>query len=108
VVNRGVDAAVAQYRELKRNNPNGYNFDERALNQLGYMLLQKGRNADAIAIFNLNIEEYPKSANVYDSLAEAYAKDGQKQKAIDNYRKSLELDPKNQNAADKLKDLEQK
>jgi CubicO group peptidase (beta-lactamase class C family) len=108
VVNRGVDAAVAQYRELKRNNPNGYNFDERALNQLGYMLLQKGRNADAIAIFNLNIEEYPKSGNVYDSLAEAYAKDGQKQKAIDNYRKSLELDPKNQNAADKLKDLEQK
>jgi tetratricopeptide (TPR) repeat protein len=86
VVNRGVDAAVAQYRELKRNNPNGYNFDERALNQLGYMLLQKGRNADAIAIFNLNIEEYPKSGNVYDSLAEAYAKDGQKQKAISRTR----------------------
>jgi len=108
LVNRGVDAAVAQYRELKRTNPNGYNFDERALNQLGYLLLEKGRNADAIAIFKLNVEEYPKSGNVYDSLAEAYAKDGQKQQAITNYRKSLELDPKNQNAADKLKELEQK
>jgi len=108
VVNRGADAAVARYRELKRTNPNGYNFDERALNRLGYMLLEKGRNADAIAIFNLNVEEYPKSGNVYDSLAEAYAKDGQKQQAIANYRKSLELDPKNQNAANKLKELEQK
>ena len=108
VVNRGADAAVAQYRELKRSNPHGYDFDERALNQLGYMLLEKGRNADAIVIFKLNVEEYPKSGNVYDSLAEAYAKDGQKQQAIANYRKSLELDPKNQNAADKLKELEQK
>ena len=41
-------------------------------------------------------------------MAEAYAKDGQKQQAITNYRKALELDPKNQNAANKLKELEQK
>jgi len=108
LVNRGADAAVTQYRELKRANPNGYNFDENALNRLGYMLLERGRNADAIAIFKLNVEEYPKSGNVYDSLAEAYAKDGQKQQAIANYRKSVELDPKNQNAAAKLKELEPK
>jgi tetratricopeptide (TPR) repeat protein len=108
VVNRGADVAVAQYRELKRTNPNGYNFAEGALNRLGYMLLEKGRNADAIAILKLNVEEYPKSGNVYDSLADAYAKDGQKQQAIANYRRSLELDPKNQNAANRLKELEQK
>jgi CubicO group peptidase (beta-lactamase class C family) len=108
VLTRGADAAVTRYHELKRTHPNDYDFDESALNQLGYMLLQKGRNADAIAIFNLNVEEFPKSGNVYDSLAEAYAKDGQKQKAIANYRKSLELDPKNQGAADKIKELEQK
>ena len=108
LVNRGADAAVARYRELKRTDPSGYNFDERALNQLGSMLLEKGRNADAIAIFKLNVEEYPGSGNVYDRLAEAYAKDGEKQQAITNYRKSLELDPKNQNAANKLKGFEQK
>ena len=56
-MNRGADAAVAQYRELKRTNANGYNFDRRALNRLGYMLLEKGRNANAIAIFRLNVEE---------------------------------------------------
>ena len=44
--------------------------------------------------------------NVYDSLAEAYAKNGQKQLAIESYHKSIELDPKNQNAVDKLKELE--
>jgi CubicO group peptidase (beta-lactamase class C family) len=108
LVNRGADAAVAQYRELKHTDPSGYNFDEHALNQLGNMLLEKARNAEAIAIFKLNVEEYAKSGNVYNSLAEAYAKDGQKQQAITNYRKALELDPKNQNAANKLKELEQK
>lgn len=108
LVNRGVEATIAQYRELKRTKPNDYNFDERALNNLGYMVLGKDRKADALAIFQLNVQEYPKSANVYDSLAEAYAKDGQKAKAIANYRKSLELDPKNENAATKLKELEAK
>ena len=108
LVSHGADAAVARYREIKSTKPNDYNFEERALSQLGSMLLEKGRNADAIAIFKLNVEEYPKSGNVYDHLAEAYAKDGQKQQAITNYRKSLELDPKNENAANKLRELEQK
>jgi CubicO group peptidase (beta-lactamase class C family) len=108
IVKHGVDAGIAQYRELKRSKPNDYNFEEPALNRLGYRLLEKDRNSDAIAIFKLNVEQYPKSGGVYDSLAEAYAKDGQKQLAIENYRKSLELDPKNDNAIEKLKELEKK
>jgi CubicO group peptidase (beta-lactamase class C family) len=106
IVGRGVDATIARYRELKRMNSAGYTFDENALNPLGYALLQKNRISDAIAIFQLNVEEYPQSGDAYDSLAGAYAKDGQKQKAVDNYRQSLKLDPKNQNAADRLKELE--
>jgi CubicO group peptidase (beta-lactamase class C family) len=108
LVSGGVEATVAQYREWKRTKAGDYVFDERALNRLGFMALEKGRNTDAIAIFQLNVEEYPKSGNVYDSLAEAYAKDGQKEKAIANYKKSLELDPKNENAVAKLKELEGK
>ena len=106
IVGCGVDAAIARYRELKRMNSAGYTFDENALIPLGYALLQKNRISDAIAIFQLNVQEYPKSGNAYDSLADAYAKDGQKQKAIENYRQSLKGDPKNQNAADRLKELE--
>jgi len=108
ILNQGVDAAVAQYRDLKRNKPNDYDFGERALNSLGYMLLEKDRISDAITIFKLNVEEYPKSGKVYDSLGEAYAKNNQKQLAIESYRKSLELDPKDENAVNKLKELEQK
>jgi CubicO group peptidase (beta-lactamase class C family) len=108
VVDRGSSAAVAKYRELKRTNLSGYNFDESALSQLGSMLLQSGRNSDAIAILTLNVEEFPKSATAYDSLADAYGHDGQKPQAIANYHKAIELDPKNQKAADKLKELEQK
>jgi CubicO group peptidase (beta-lactamase class C family) len=108
LLSRGPEATIARYRELKQTRPNDYNFDERALNNLGQMALSRGRRADAIAIFQLNTEEYPKSGNVYDSLAEAYAKDGQKEKAIASYRKALELDPKNENAAAKLKELEGK
>jgi CubicO group peptidase (beta-lactamase class C family) len=108
VVDRGSSAAVAQYRELKRTDPNAYNFDEHSLIQLGSMLLQRGRNSDAIAILKLNVEEYPKSAVAYDGLADAYAQDGQKPQAIANYHKSVELDSKDQNAMDRLKELEQK
>jgi len=42
------------------------------MNQLGYQALFSGKDAEAIAIFKSNIERYPNSANVYDSLAEAY------------------------------------
>lgn len=105
IVHRGVEAAIAQYRELKRTDPDGYDFAEPRLNNLGNMLLERNRTADAIAIFKLNAEEYPKSGNVYDSLAEAYEKDGQKQLAIENYRKAVKIDPNDQRGKDKLKAL---
>jgi tetratricopeptide (TPR) repeat protein len=44
------------------------------------------------------VEAYPQSANVYDSLGEAYLLRGDKEKAIENYQKSLDLDPKSENA----------
>jgi len=50
---------------------------------------------------------YPQSSNVYDSLGEAYLANGDKDLAAINYKKSLELDPHNQNAASILKKLQQ-
>ena len=78
VAHQGAEAATVQYRELKRTNPDGYDFGEGRLNNLGHLLLERDRTPDAITIFKLNVEEYPKGANVYDSLAEAYEKNGQK------------------------------
>jgi CubicO group peptidase (beta-lactamase class C family) len=99
--------AVARYRELKAKAPDQYDFRENELNRLGYTLLQGGRVADAIDIFQLNVEAYPESFNVYDSLGEAYAAHGDRELAIKNYRKSLELNPKNTNGAEAIKRLEQ-
>ena len=103
---RGLDAMIAQYKELGSSSSIKYIFNDGALNRIGYDLLERDRVSDAITVFQLNAEEYPKVANVYDSLAEAYAKAGNRQLAIENYKRSLELDPKNQNAIDHLKELE--
>jgi cytochrome c-type biogenesis protein CcmH/NrfG len=53
----------------------------------------------------LNVEAYPQSGNVYDSLAEAYTDNGDRRLAIANYQKSLQLDPSNSNAVQMLKKL---
>jgi tetratricopeptide (TPR) repeat protein len=74
---------------------------------LGYQLLQIGRTDQAIEIFKLNIESFPESANVYDSIGQAYAVKGDNPEAIKNYEKSLKLNPKNQNAEDQLKKLKE-
>jgi hypothetical protein len=105
ITSSGVDAALAQYRELKATQPNTYNFDEDQLNSLGYRLIGERKFNDAIRIFQLNVDVFPQSANVYDSLAEAYMDAGNKPQAIAGYKKSLELNPKNANGVAMLKKL---
>jgi len=102
---KGTEAAVLQYSQLKTSDPNGYDFSENELIGLGYKLIGMKRFADAIAVFKLSTEVYPKSYNTFDSLAEAYMDNGAKNLAIENYRKSLELNPQNTNATEKLKVL---
>jgi uncharacterized membrane protein len=101
----GIDGAVRQYHEFKAATPAIYNFDEDELNSLGYELIQARRFGDAIRILQLNVEAYPKSSNVYDSLGEAYMDDGKKSEAIANYRRSLAINPKNRNAVSMLQRL---
>jgi CubicO group peptidase (beta-lactamase class C family) len=99
-------AIVARYRELKKSHPDAYDFNEQDLNTLGYQLLARGRVEDAIEIFKLNVEMFPQSWNPYDSLAEAYAVKGQKELAIENYRKSIAINPRNDNGRTALERLE--
>jgi dienelactone hydrolase len=108
LIERGVEAAVRHYYDLKKTQPERYDFSERELNQLGYILLGQGQTREAIEIFKLNVAVYPQAFNTYDSLGEAYLAGGDRELAIRNYRKSLELNPQNTNARDALKKLEQK
>ena len=104
---KGIEAGIAQYRELKAKEAATYDFSEAELNQLGYRLLRNaGKPREAIEIFKLNVEAYPKGFNAYDSLAEAYATINERELAIQNYKKSLELNPNNANATEVLKRLE--
>jgi CubicO group peptidase (beta-lactamase class C family) len=106
VMEKDVQAAITRYRELKATQKDSYDFSEPQLNGLGYQFLQMKRVKDAIEIFKLNVEMFPNGFNTYDSLGEAYMVQGDKSLAIHNYRKSLELNPKNTGAAEKLKMLE--
>ena len=104
----GGDAATAirQYRELKATQGAAYNFAEGELNALGYQLLGEKKLKEAIEIFKLNVEVHPQAANPYDSLGEAYLSAGERELALQNYRKAVELNPQNTAAATIIKDLE--
>ena len=106
----GDEGAIALYNEMKTGDYKIYKLDvgERQLNSLGYRLLGNNKLKKAIEIFKFVVSEYPESANAYDSLGEAYMKAGEKELAIKNYEKSLELNPKNENAKKMLEDLRKK
>ena len=105
IASSGVNDAAKQYHELKATQFAAYNFDEGELNTLGYKFIRAKKFREAIRIFQLNVEAYPQSGNVYDSLAEAYMDDGNKPEAIADYQKSLQLNPKNGNAVKMLQKL---
>lgn len=78
---------------------------ESTLNSAGYTLMGSKKIADAILVFQKNVELHPNSWNAYDSLAEAYVNSGDKALAVKNYRKSVQLEPSNENGRSALKKL---
>jgi len=102
---KGLSQAIAFADSLIQNDQDII-ISERHLNTMGYGFLYQGKLDDAIAVFKLNVRVYPSSSNVYDSLGEVYMKNGQKELAIKNYKKSLELNPNNTNAMNMLTQLE--
>jgi cyclase len=105
IVDRGIEAAIEQYMELKQNQPDSYTFEENDLNMLGYQLLWRDMKEEAVEVFKLNIQAFPKSPNPYDSLADAYLTSGDKKLAIENYEKALSIDPDFPSAVEALKTL---
>jgi len=97
----GATEAIRQFAGFLK----GGAVSEGSINSVGYRLLWRKQTADAIRIFQLNVELHPESSNAYDSLGDAYMEVGDKQPAAKNYEKSLELDPKNTNAVERLKKL---
>ena len=101
-----ISEATELYRNLKKADPSDFYVSENRFNNLGYEFLRQEKYKQALAVFMLNVEFYPQSANCYDSLAEAFMKSGDREQAIIYYNRALALNPNNQNAVEKLKILE--
>jgi tetratricopeptide (TPR) repeat protein len=105
LVDGTVSDAVAEYRRLKKTQPDAFDFREAHLNMLGYQLMMRDRADDAMEIFKLNMEMFPESFNVYDSYGEILLAKGDTAQSIVNYEKSVELNPDNANAVTILEKL---
>ncbi len=100
-----VKSFLAKAKERLTNPLYKFQGSEAEINTFGYNLINMKRIDDAVEVFKLNVELYPDSFNVYDSLAESYMLKGDKQLAVKFYKKSLELNPNNTNAVSMLEKI---
>ncbi len=98
------NGAAAALERFSKELANGA-ISEGAVNQVGYSLMGNKKIGDAILVFKKNVELHPGSWNAYDSLGEAYMNSGDKELSVQNYRKSVELNPANENGSAALKKL---
>ena len=106
----GIEKAVSWYKEVKDETFSKlrYRFRESEFNSIAYRYLGDKEYTKAIAVFTFNTKAYPRSANAWDSLAEAYMIKGENEKAIKFYKKALELNPENAGAKKNIKILQKK
>ena len=106
IISRGLQEVNPGIEHLLKTHAPQDLFEEKVLNWLAYhFLLWWDRPQEAMEVFKLNTRLFPRSANAYDSLGEAYLVLGDKENAILNYQKSLQLNPGNKNAEKILKQL---
>lgn len=102
---QGIEQGLKAYHEIKKDQPGDYDFSEGQLIKLGEDYLGIGQMVFAVAVLTLNTEVYPESSKAFHSLGEAFLITGNKEKSIVNFRRSVELNPGNQEAIQKLKEL---
>ena len=96
--NKNYDKALAGFLEIKKQDSTSVLINEKEFNSLGYKLLREKEYENAIEVFKINVALYPKSDNVYDSLADAYLRHGDSLQAFINYKKALEYNNTNKRA----------
>ena len=102
IESQGIERGLALYWQFRSDADKRYDFSEVELNSLGYTLLDRGRNADAVRVFDLNVRQFPASSNAFDSLGDALSQSGRRAEAAQAYARALELDSSNVNARAKL------
>ena len=106
IIDTGIGQARPMIERVRAEHPGLPLIDESVLNWLGvHFLYWWGREDEAVGVFELNASLYPGSWRAHDSLGEAYADRGRKDEAVRSYKRSLELNPENQNAKSALEQL---
>ena len=108
IAKNGFDAAKTHYQEISESDSDRYDLSESQLNILGYYYLNNDRIETAIEVFKLNAEAFPESANVYDSLGEAYLESERFELSKKSYQKVLKLNPNHSNAKSMIEILNSK
>ncbi len=101
----GIESAKKLWQKLKEDKSGKYVVNEWQINIVGHSLIEAKRYKEAKQVFQFNIEEYPKSPNVYDSYGDALLAEGDKVNAIKYFKKALEIDPKFPDPKPKLEKL---
>ena len=96
--NKEYDKALLGYLNIQKQDSTSIFLDETDFNRKGYQLIGEKKYQDAISVFKINVALYPNSDNVYDSLADAYLRNGDSLQAFNNYKKALELNTGNDRA----------
>ena len=98
IVQQGVEKFSRAFELAWKKDQNSPFVQEVFINNLGYYLVGQKKMKEAIEVFKLNVAAYPKSGNTYDSLAETYMNTGDKARAVEFYRKAIEVEPNYANA----------
>lgn len=96
--NKEYKKALAGYLAIQKEDSTSVFIRERTFNKFGYQYLRDKNYKDAIEVFKLNTVLYPTSDNVYDSLADAFARSGDSAQALVNYKKALQFNTGNRSA----------
>lgn len=106
IIEQGYQAALKEYYLMKEQSIEKYLSSERGFNSIAYGLLAAKAIKEAIEILEIGIIEFPEASNLYDSLGEMYLAHGDKRKALENYKKSVELNSNNLSGKKVLEELE--
>ena len=101
--NKEYDKALLGYLDIQKQDSTSIFIDETDFNRKGYQLIGEKKYQDAISVFKINVALYPNSDNAYDSLADAFLRNGDSLQAFNNYKKALELNTGNDRAKEYIK-----
>jgi CubicO group peptidase (beta-lactamase class C family) len=106
IQSNGIAYGISNFKKIK--DDSDYYVNENEMNVLSYVFLQEDKAKISASVLELAIEQFPKAFNLYDSYGEVLLNLGEKEKAIENYKKSIELNPDNKHGIEVLRKLEQK